>query len=226
MFGRKITLFKMLGFAIRLDASWLIIAALIVWSLAVGVFPYQVPDLPIGTYWWMAIFGALGLFASVVIHEFFHAMVARRFGLDIKGITLFVFGGVAELEEEPPNPKAEFLVAIAGPLASVALGCIFYAFGIIAQASWPIEVLAVVGYLSSINWLLAAFNMIPAFPLDGGRVLRAALWYRWGNLVRATKKPCCTLFGWPSNRSLALTGSHSFMSTYRMCSSGQGAAVR
>ena len=177
----------MLGFAVRVDASWLIIAALIVWSLAAGIFPYQLPGLPIGTYWWMGIFGALGLFGSVVIHELFHSIVARQYGLTMKGITLFVFGGVAEMEEEPPNPKAEFFVAIAGPLASVGLGFVFYVIGVVAQSSWPIEVLAVVGYLSSINWMLAAFNMIPAFPLDGGRVLRAALWQRSGNLVRATK---------------------------------------
>jgi len=187
MFGRGVTLFKMLGFEIRVDASWLIIATLIVWSLAVGVFPYQVPGLPIGTYWWMGIFGALGLFASIVVHELFHSIVARRHGLTMKGITLFVFGGVAELEDEPPNPKAEFLMAIAGPIASVLIGFIFYVFALLGQSSWPVEVLAVVGYLSSINWILAAFNLIPAFPLDGGRVLRAALWQKSGNLVRATK---------------------------------------
>jgi len=197
MFGRRITLFKMFGFAVRVDASWLIIAALIVWSLAAGVFPYQLPGLPIGTYWWMGIFGALGLFGSIIIHEFFHSIVARQCGLTMKGITLFVFGGVAEMEEEPPNPKAEFFVAIAGPLASVGLGFVFYVIGFVAQSSWPIEVLAVVGYLSSINWMLAAFNMIPAFPLDGGRVLRAALWQRSGNLVRATKTAAFTgsIFG-------------------------------
>jgi len=89
----------MLGFAVRVDASWLIIAALIVWSLAAGIFPYQLPGLPIGTYWWMGIFGALGLFGSVVIHELFHSIVARQYGLTMKGITLFVFGGVAEMEE-------------------------------------------------------------------------------------------------------------------------------
>ena len=105
----------------------------------------------------------------------------------MKGITLFIFGGVAEMEEEPPNPKTEFLMAIAGPLASVAIGGVFYAIGVAARTSWPIEFLVVVGYLSSTNWLLAGFNMIPAFPLDGGRVLRAALWQRSGNLVRATR---------------------------------------
>ena len=187
MFGRRITLFKMLGFEVRVDASWLLIAFLITWSLAVGVFPNELPGLLTGTYWWMGIAGALGLFGSIVIHEFSHSIVARHYGVPMKGITLFIFGGVAEMEEEPPNPKTEFLMAIAGPLASVAIGGVFYAIGVAAQTSWPIEFLAVVGYLSSTHWLLAGFNMIPAFPLDGGRVLRAALWQRSGNLVRATR---------------------------------------
>ena len=187
MFGRRITLFKMLGFEVRVDASWLLIAFLITWSLAVGVFPNELPGLLTGTYWWMGIAGALGLFGSIVIHEFSHSIVARYYGVPMKGITLFIFGGVAEMEEEPPNPKTEFLMAIAGPLASVAIGGVFYAIGAAARTSWPIEFLAVVGYLSSTNWLLAVFNMIPAFPLDGGRVLRAALWQRSGNLVRATR---------------------------------------
>jgi len=188
MFGRRITLFKMLGFEVRVDASWLLIAVLIVWSLAVGVFPIQLPGLPDTTYWLMGIVGAIGLFGSVVVHEFCHSIIARHYGLPMNGITLFIFGGVAEMEEEPPNPKSEFLIAIVGPLSSFGLGFIFYAIGAAAaQTSWPIEVLAVVGYLSSINWILAGFNLIPAFPLDGGRVLRALLWWRSGNLVRATK---------------------------------------
>src|SRR3984893_12307689 len=177
----------MLRFEVRVDASWLLVAVLITWSLAVGVFPNQLPGLLPGTYWWMGIAGALGLFGSVVVHEFSHSIVARSYGVPMKGITLFLFGGVAEMEEEPPDPKTEFMMAIAGPLASFAIGWVFYAIGALARTGWPIEVLAVVGYLSSINWLLAAFNMIPAFPLDGGRFLRAALWHRWGNLVRATR---------------------------------------
>jgi Zn-dependent protease/predicted transcriptional regulator len=187
MFGRRITLFKMLGFEVRVDASWLIIAVLIVWSLAVGVFPYRLPGLPAATYWWMGIFGALGLFASIVVHEFSHSIVARRNGLPMKGITLFVFGGVAEMESEPPDPKTEFLMAIAGPLASLAIGAVFYVIGAAAATSLPLEVVTVLNYLAQINWLLAIFNMIPAFPLDGGRVLRALLWQRSGNLVSATR---------------------------------------
>ena len=187
MFGRRITLFKMLGFEVRVDASWLIIAVLIVWSLAVGVFPYRLPGLPSATYWWMGIFGALGLFVSIVVHEFSHSIVARRNGLPMKGITLFVFGGVAEMESEPPDPKTEFLMALAGPLASLAIGAVFYVIGAAAATSLPLEVVTVLNYLAQINWLLAIFNMIPAFPLDGGRVLRALLWQRSGNLVSATR---------------------------------------
>ena len=187
MFGRRITLFKMLGFEVRVDASWLIIAVLIVWSLAVGVFPYRLPGLPAATYWWMGIFGALGLFASIIVHEFSHSIVARRNGLPMKGITLFVFGGVAEMESEPPDPKTEFLMALAGPLASLAIGAVFYVIGAAAATSLPLEVVTVLNYLAQINWLLAIFNMIPAFPLDGGRVLRALLWQRSGNLVSATR---------------------------------------
>jgi Zn-dependent protease len=187
MFGRRITLFKMLGFEVKVDASWLIIAVLIVWSLAVGVFPYRLPGLPAATYWWMGIFGALGLFASIVVHEFSHSIVAKRNGLAMKGITLFVFGGVAEMESEPPDAKTEFLMAVAGPLASLAIGAVFYVIGAAAATSLPLEVVVVLNYLAEINWLLAIFNMIPAFPLDGGRVLRALLWQRSGNLVRATR---------------------------------------
>ena len=187
MFGRRITLFKMLGFEVRVDASWLIIAVLIVWSLAVGVFPNQLPGLSAAAYWWMGIFGALGLFGSIVLHEFSHSVVARRNGLPMKGITLFVFGGVAEMEAEPPNAKTELLMAIAGPLASIAIGVVFYAIGAAAGSALPAEAVAVINYLAEINLILAIFNMIPAFPLDGGRVLRALLWRRSGNLLRATR---------------------------------------
>src|SRR5260370_11769367 len=189
MFGRRITLFKMLGFEVRVDASWLIIAVLIVWSLALGVFPNQVPGLPGASYWWMGILGALGLFGSIVVREFSHSVVARRNGLPMKGITLFVFGGVAEMEAEPPNAKTELLMAIAGPLASDAIGVVFYAIGAAAAPTLPVELVAVVNYLAAINFILAIFNMIPAFPLDGGPGLRALLWQPSGNLLRPTPHP-------------------------------------
>ena len=187
MFGRRVTLFKLLGFSVRVDASWLIIAVLITWSLAVGVFPYEYAGLPGTVYWLMGLVGTLALFGSIVIHELFHSLVARQYGLPMKGITLFIFGGVAEMSDEPPNPKTEFLMAIAGPIASILIGLIFYVLYVAGRASWPFAVVGVVSYLAWINWLLAGFNLIPAFPLDGGRILRSILW-RWkGNLQRATR---------------------------------------
>lgn len=184
MFGRSIDLFTIFGFAIRLDLSWFLIAILVAWSLATGLFPVWYEDLSVATYWSMGIAGSLGLFASVVLHELAHSLEARRHGLEMKGITLFIFGGVAEMADEPPSPKAEFLVAIAGPICSVALGLAFLAARFLGEASqWPTPLVGVLAYLGFINLVLVAFNIVPAFPLDGGRVLRSALW-KWRNDLR------------------------------------------
>jgi Zn-dependent protease/CBS domain-containing protein len=188
MFGRRVTLFKLFGFEVRVDASWLVIAALVTWSLALGVFPALAPGLTKGTYWWMGVVGAVGLFLSIVVHELSHSLVARRFGLPMRGITLFIFGGVAEMGAEPQNPKVEFLMAIAGPLCSIVLGGLFYGLAHAAQGGdWGPQAVGILAYLAWINWLLAAFNLIPAFPLDGGRVLRAALWHFQKDVGRATR---------------------------------------
>ncbi len=188
MFGKRITLFKLLGFEVKIDVSWLIIAVLITWSLARAVFPSYFQGLSGTTYVLMGVVGALGLFSSIVVHEFSHSLVARRFGLSMKGITLFIFGGVAEMEEEPPTAKAEFFMAIAGPLASVILGGILYGITVLgARSGWPNPIIGVLSYLWSINLVLAAFNLLPAFPLDGGRVLRSALWGFTGRLAWATR---------------------------------------
>lgn len=188
MFGRGIPLFKILGFQVKLDASWLILAALVTWSLAAGYFPARHEGLSGTTYLWMGIAGALGLFASIVFHELSHSLVARRYGMKIRGITLFIFGGVAEMEDEPPTAKAEFLMAIAGPIASALLAVLFHVlsdFGERMGMAAPIP--AVLGYLSFVNLLLAGFNLVPAFPLDGGRMLRAVLWGWKGDLRWATR---------------------------------------
>ncbi|MBD3288562.1 site-2 protease family protein, partial [candidate division KSB1 bacterium] len=111
MFGSSIKLFKILGFEVKMNPTWLIVAALIVWSLAKGVFPHYYKDFSSATYWWMGVIGALGLFVSIIVHELAHSLVARRFGMPIKGITLFIFGGVAEMNEEPPSAKSEFFMA-------------------------------------------------------------------------------------------------------------------
>lgn len=184
MFGRQIKLFTLSGFSVGIDPSWFIIALLVAWSLAAGLFPYQVPGLSVGTYWAMGILGALGLFACIVIHEFAHARAAQSYGLHIRGITLFVFGGVAEMHDEPPTARSEFVVAIAGPLASIGLGLLFLAVGSIAgRLASPPPVVGVLVYLGWINFVIVLFNLVPAFPLDGGRVLRSALW-RWKHDLR------------------------------------------
>ncbi len=184
MFGRRIELFRLFGFAIRLDLSWFVVVALISWSLAVSVFPPLYPDLAAAVYWTMGVAGALGLFASVVLHELAHALVARRYRLTIRGITLFIFGGVAEMESEPPSAEAEFMVAVAGPLASIVVGASCLGLGgLAAAAGWSTAFTGVLVHLAWLNFLLVAFNMIPAFPLDGGRVLRSALW-KWKSDLR------------------------------------------
>jgi len=188
MFGSKITIFRLFGFAVRLDASWLIIAALVTWTLAVGMFPARFPGLTTEVYWAMGFLGALGLFASIVVHELSHSLVARQYGLEMKGITLFVFGGVAEMSDEPPDAKTEFLMALAGPVASIAIGFVCYVLHAAVVETWPVAAVGVLAYMYWINLVLAAFNLIPAFPLDGGRVLRSVLWWRWkGDLPRATR---------------------------------------
>lgn len=188
MFGRGVTLFRLSGFEVRLDWTWLIIALLVTWSLARGVFPAHFVNFAPGTYWSMAIAGALGLFLSIVLHEFGHSVVARAFGIPMRGITLFVFGGVAEMGSEPPTAKSEFLMAIAGPITSIVLAGIFYGITRLGNAMlWPVTVIGVFGYLAWINLLLAAFNLIPAFPLDGGRVLRSIVWALSRNFRRATR---------------------------------------
>lgn len=188
MLGKQITVCTIAGFAIKVHASWLIIAALVTWSLAEGYFRQYDANLSATTRWVMGIAGAMGLFISVVLHELSHSLVARRYGLDMKGITLFIFGGMAEMAEEPPNARAEFMMAIAGPLASVGIGFGFYAMAAMGgMANVVPSVLLVFGWLGLVNLVLAVFNMIPGYPLDGGRVLRSALWAWKGNLTWATR---------------------------------------
>jgi Zn-dependent protease/CBS domain-containing protein len=184
MFGRRFDLFTLFGVTIRADPSWLIVAALVSWSLATGYFPSRYPDLTGGIHWTMGVCGALGLFLSVILHEMGHALMARQVGLSIRGITLFIFGGVAEMDSEPPSAKAEFLVAVAGPVVSIliAIGSLLLT-GFVWMATGSFAISGVLSYLAFINTVLVIFNMIPAFPLDGGRVLRSILW-QWRQDLR------------------------------------------
>jgi len=188
MFGKGIRLFRLFGFSVEIDASWLIIAALVTWSLAGGYFPAFYEDLPVATYWWMGAAGAVGLFISIVVHEFSHSLVARRYGLQMRGIRLFIFGGVAQMDEEPDSAKTEFMMAVAGPIASVLISAGAFGLHLLGdRLGWGTPVGAVLLYLAWINAALAVFNMIPAFPLDGGRVLRSVLWKLKGDLRWATR---------------------------------------
>ncbi len=188
MFQRSVRIFRLFGFEVKIDPSWLILAILITWSLARGLFPAYYKDLSLTSYWWMGVAGTLGLFLAIVFHELSHSLVARRRGLPMKGITLFIFGGVAEMSEEPENPQTELLMAAAGPVSSIILGLFFLAVWLGGRAGgWPVPVIGVLAYLAFINFILAGFNLLPAFPLDGGRILRSLLWRRQGSLRRATR---------------------------------------
>ena len=188
MFGKGITLVKLFGFEVKIDLSWLILGLLITWTLASGLFPNSYKGLPAATYWMMGIASAVGLLVSIVFHELWHSLVARRFGLPMKGITLFIFGGVAEMTEEPPHPRAEFFMAVAGPLSSIFFGLVLLGLGYLGgSGGWPRPVIGVINYLGFLNLVLAGFNLLPAFPLDGGRVLRAVLWGWKDNIRWATR---------------------------------------
>lgn len=184
MFGKPVSLFTLFGFEIKADVSWLILAALITWSLATGLFPEYYKDLPQSAYWWMGLAGAIGLFLSIIFHELTHSLVARKFGVSMKEITLFIFGGVAHMEKDPPSPRAEFMIAVVGPLSSFFLaGSFFLLYHVGVGSGWPVTMTGVLKYLSWLNMILAVFNLIPAFPLDGGRILRSILW-RWKKDMR------------------------------------------
>jgi Zn-dependent protease/CBS domain-containing protein len=188
MFGRSIPLFRLAGFQVGIDWSWAILAVLITWTLASGVFPHYYPGLSPGLYLSMGVVAALGLFASIVLHELAHSLVARHYGVPIRGITLFIFGGVAQMDREPDRPGAEFAIAIAGPIGSFLVGvaCWLLLQGAVAAGA-GVPVVGVLAYLASINVILAVFNLVPAFPLDGGRILRSVLWAWKGSLRWATR---------------------------------------
>ena len=188
MFKNAVDLFEIFGFRIRVDPSWMIIAALIVWSLSTSYFPTELPGLNRFDYIGISTIAMLGLFVSLILHELSHSLVARVFDLKVGGITLFIFGGVAELEQNPRSARSEFWIAIVGPLTSVALAGIFHATqGFLLTVGASPLTISLFKYLALINLVLALFNLVPAFPLDGGRVLRAALWHFKDDLMSATR---------------------------------------
>lgn len=175
---------RVFGIPIGLDYSWFLIFALITWSMAVSYYPNDFKTWPGYLYWVMGGATAILLFASVLLHELGHSLIAIGYKIPVNRITLFIFGGVAEIAGEPPSARAEFWIALAGPIVSLLLALLFRLLQPVVTALSPL--LALVQYLAYINFSLALFNLIPGFPLDGGRVLRAILWGVTGSLHRAT----------------------------------------
>jgi Zn-dependent protease len=175
---------RVLGIDIYINYTWLIIFALVAWSLAAGYFPAALPGRSSLLYWGLGLAAAVLLFASVLVHELTHSVVAKSLGLHISGITLFLFGGVSNLTDAPPDPGSELKIAVSGPLSSLALSGLFYLFRVVVPG--PPALSAILGYLFAVNLLLAIFNIIPGFPLDGGRLLRSLLWWKTHNLKRST----------------------------------------
>ena len=183
---------RALGIPIRVHASWFLVFLLVTWSLSTGYLPESLPGLTPERYWAMGGLAAVLLFVSVLLHELGHSYVALHYRIPIEKITLFIFGGVAHMRAEAPTPRAEFLIALAGPAVSFVIGGLCFVFVELAEAiqrQHGLQGWIILGaLLGFVNMQLGLFNMIPGFPLDGGRVLRAGLW-AWGNdFYRATKQ--------------------------------------
>jgi len=194
-----IPLGRIAGVPVRLNWSMLLIFWLVVWSLAEELLPSAAPDAARAADWAAALVAGVLFYASLLVHELAHSVVARRRGIEVEGITLWLFGGVARLRGEATSAQAELRIAIVGPLTSlgIAVACALVALALSALQA-PALPVAVAVWLSVVNGMLAAFNVLPAFPLDGGRVLRAALWRRRGDKRSATRTAARagTVFGW------------------------------
>jgi Zn-dependent protease len=184
MTRHNIPLGRILGIPIGLDYSWFVVFALLTWMLAGSYYPAEFKDWPPLLYWLVGAVTAIMLFVSVLLHELGHSVVALRYNIPVRSITLFLFGGVAQIGAEPPNAFVEFLVAIAGPLVSLVLVVLFSTVQPLVAGMEPL--LGLAKYLAYINLALVLFNLIPGYPLDGGRVFRAIVWAITGNMRRAT----------------------------------------
>jgi Zn-dependent protease/CBS domain-containing protein len=183
---RGIRLFRVLGVTIQIDYSWFIFFFLVVWTFGRFYFPQYDASLG-GALGWVLAFAEAGLlFFSVVFHEMSHAVVSNRLNAPIRRITLFIFGGLAHMSSEPKDARTEFLVAAAGPISSLFLWVVFMAAAVVAHLTGQIAAAALFGVAAQLNLVLALFNLVPGFPLDGGRLLRAGLWWKTRSLRRAT----------------------------------------
>jgi Zn-dependent protease len=184
--GRSFQIAKIFGIPFRLDFSWFLIFIFVTLMLSMSFFPDSFKGWHSAYYWIVGIATSLLFFASVIIHELAHSIVSKRTGIPVKSITLFLFGGIAQIGKEATQPKTDLVISIVGPVSSVLLAGIFYGMAYLFNDR-NVYLFALTSYLAYVNLLLAAFNMIPGFPLDGGRVLRAVIWLATGNFLRATK---------------------------------------
>lgn len=179
---------RIFGLEISVDLSWLIIVALVVWSFSTAVFPRAVPELSGRAYLLLGVVAGALFFGSLLLHEIAHSLMARAKGVEVEGITLFIFGGVSRMRDEARSARDEFLIAGVGPLASLAVGAVFWLLSIVGDAlGWGAPAVEVARYLSFLNVALAGFNLLPGFPLDGGRLFRALLWWWRDDLEEATR---------------------------------------
>jgi Zn-dependent protease len=185
MKNNPVQIIKLFGIPIELDPSWFLVFILITFALAVGYFPLEFHQWSKLQYWSVAAVTSILFFTSVILHELGHSVVAQKYKLRVKRITLYIFGGSSEITSEPSGPLAEFVIAIIGPLTSIALAAFFYGLQLLFRGYPPVY--AIAKYLALINGILAIFNLIPGFPLDGGRVFRAIVWGITRNLRRATE---------------------------------------
>jgi Zn-dependent protease len=193
--GQSIRIGRVFGVQISLHPSWFVIALIVTYTMAAGRLPAAYPGWGEGLYWVVGAVISLLFFGSVLAHELSHAVLARRFGLRVRDITLFIFGGAASLEGDPERPRDEALIAAAGPLTSLAIGGVL--LGVDVVVGQP-QLAAIVGWLGFINITLGLFNLIPGFPMDGGRILRAILWKVRGDRIAATRNAAAVgrLFGY------------------------------
>lgn len=186
MFPNPLRLGRVLGIEIRIDPSWLVIAFLVAWMFF-AIFTDEFPELGAARIGLLAAFSVLVFFGSVLLHEMSHSLMAQRLGIPVESITLFLFGGFSKMKMDARQPKDEFLVAVVGPLTSVAIAGVLWAIVTWSGDLLGAPLLFALGYLGWLNLLLGVFNMLPGFPLDGGRVFRSIAWGITGSLTRATR---------------------------------------
>ena len=187
MSAKQVELFTLSGLRVRAEARWFPVAALVIVALALRYFPASYPNLSASAYWAMSAAGAVALFSSILLHELSHALVARRYGVPSRGITLAMLGGRAEVERELSTPGGDALMAVAGPCANLLTAGLSVALVKLGRGDWPVAVIGVLAFTATVNLLLTGVNALPVYPLDGGRVVRALLWRGTGAMGRATR---------------------------------------